>query len=286
MKYRAETVLVTTDCVSDLTVELREKYQVPVMHYYVQTQEARFQDNTEISSDGLIEYIEVEGKKAYSSCASVEEYRRFFEKQKNNSNRKIIHVCMAKYASDAYATATEAAQDMEDVYVVDSGHLSGGMGIMVITAADMAKRGAPCEVILEELERLRTKVSSSFVVNSTECLYRNGKMGSRIHNICESLALHPIIKLKDSRMCVAGICVGGPQRFAKAYLRRMLRDKKEIVPDMVFLITAGCTYEFQQFLKQEMEERVPWKKIYVNVASATISCNCGSGAFGVLFVRR
>lgn len=286
MKYRAETVLVTTDCVSDLTPELREKYQIPVMHYYVQTQEARFQDNTEISSDGLIEYIEVDGKKAYSSCASAEEYREFFEKQKENSNRKIIHICMAKHASDAYATASKAAQEMEEVYVVDSGHLSGGMGIMVIVAADMAKRGAPCEVILEEMERLRTRVSSSFVVNSTECLYRNGKIGSKIHNICESLALHPIIMLKNSRMYVAGISVGGPQRFARSYLHWILRDKKEIVPDMVFLITAGCSYEFQQFLRQEMEKRVPWKKIYVNVASATISCNCGSGAFGVLFVRK
>lgn len=282
----ANTVLVTTDCVSDLTVELREKYRIPIMHYYVQTQEARFQDTAEITSDNLIEYIEVEKKKAYSGCASAEEYRVFFEKQRAGTDRKIIHICMARHASDAYEVASAAASQMEGVYVVDSGHLSGGMGLMVVIAADMAQRGAPCEVILEETERLRGKISSSFIVNSTECLYRNGKIAKSVYSLCERFSLHPIIQLKKSQMRVTGICLGKPERFARKYLRKMLRNRKEIVRDMAFLITAGCPFEFQQFLRKEVEKRVSFQKVYVNIASATISCNCGSGAFGVLFLRK
>ena len=39
------------------------------------------------------------------------------------------------------------------------------------------------------------------------------------------------------------------------------------------------------FLKEEMLRRVPFKKVVINNASGTICCNCGEGAFGVLFVR-
>lgn len=281
-----DTVLVSTDCVSDLTKELQKRYRIPVMHYYVQTEEARFQDVTEMASDDLIEYIEVDGKEAYSSPAPVEEYKQFFEEIQNGTGREVIHICMAKYVSDAYQRAGEAAQDMEQVHVVDSGHLSGGMGIMVLIAADMAERGAPCEVILQELERLKKKVSTSFIVDSTECLYRNGKMKKGIARFLDRFSLHPILELSDSRMRVTGICVGKSQSFARSYIRWVLREKKEIVPDVVFLITAGCSYEFQQFLRKEIEKRIPWKKIIVNTASATISCNCGSKAFGVLFVKK
>lgn len=281
-----DTVLVSTDCVCDLTKKLRERYQIPIMFYYVHTEEARFQDIREMTSDDLIEYIEGQGKKAFSSCASVEEYREFFEQQRRKTNAPIIHICMAQYVSDAYYTATEAAREIEQVYVVDSGHLSGGMGIMVLTAADMARRGAPCQVILEEIELIRDKISSSFVVESVDCLYRNGRIGKKIAGVCNMFSLHPILKLSHSHMGPAGLCVGSQKRFARAYLRWALRRKEEIVPDVIFLITAGCSYEFQQFLKQEITKRMPFRTIVVNKASATVSCNCGSGAFGVLFLRK
>ena len=83
-----------------------------------------------------------------------------------------------------------------------------------------------------------------------------------------------------------GLCVGSRQRFARAYLRWALRRGGEIVPDMAFLITAGASYEFRQFLLEEIKQRMPCKTIVINKASATISCNCGSGAFGILFLRK
>lgn len=282
----ADTVMITTDCVCDLTADLQERYQIPVMYYYVQTEEARFQDTREMNSDDLIEYIEKDGKKAYSSCAPVEEYREFFEMQRAKTKAPIIHICMAQYVSDAFKTAQEAAKEEENVHVVDSGHLSGGMALMVLAAADMAKRGATCEIILDELARMKEKVSTSFIVDSVECLQRNGRIGKRVATLCEVLSLHPILKLSGSHMGPAGLCIGSPRKFARAYLRWALRRKEDIVPDMVFLITAGGSYEFRQFLLEEIKKRMPWKTVVVNKASATISCNCGSGAFGVLFLRK
>lgn len=281
-----DTVMISTDCVSDLTEEILDKYKIPLMYYYVKTEEARFQDTREMTSDNLIEYMEQDGKRAYTSSASVEEYREFFSGLLEKTNAPIIHICMAQNVSNGYATALEASAQMERIHVVDSGHLSGGMGLMVLTAADMALRGAGCELILAEMERMRDKVSSSFIVNSTECLYRNGKIGRGIDTLCSIFSLHPILELQESHMRPAGLSIGSGKRYARAYLRWALKKSDNIVTDVVFLITAGCSYEFQQFLKEELEKRVKWKRVIVNEASATISCNCGSGAFGVLFVRK
>lgn len=281
-----ETVMVSTDCVSDLTQEILDRYKIPLMYYYVKTEEARFQDTREMSSDNLIEYIEQDKKRAFSSCASVEEYREFFNGLLKKTNAEIIHICMAQHVSNGYAFAVEAAADMERVHVVDSGHLSGGMGFMVLTAADMAERGAGCELILAELERMREKVSSSFIVNSTECLYRNGKIGKGVDTLCSIFSLHPILQLQQSHMRPVGVRIGSKKRFARSYIRWVLRHSDDIMTDMVFLITAGCSYEFQQFLKKELEKHMKFRQIILNEASATISCNCGSGAFGVLFMRK
>ena len=75
-----DEVLVSTDCVCDLPKELREKYQIPIMYYYIRTKEARFQDTKEITSEELIEYIEEDKKTANSKSASIEEYEEFAQK--------------------------------------------------------------------------------------------------------------------------------------------------------------------------------------------------------------
>ncbi len=279
-------VLISTDCVCDLPDEYINKYQIPMMYYYITTEAARFQDTFEMTSGDLIEYIEQDGKRAHSGCSSMEEYRQFFLKLREATDKPIIHICMARGVSSAFEFAGKAAEGIEQVYVVDSGHLSGGMAIMVLAAVEMAERGAVCEVILAELEKLKSQVSTSFIVNSTECLALNGKIDERIARLCDFFRVHPILTLQDSQMKVAGVGFGSQQTYARSYIRKTLRKKNKIVPDIVFLITAGCSYEFQEFLKEEISQRVEWQRIIVNAASATISCNCGSGAFGILFMEK
>lgn len=276
-------VLISTDCVCDLTKELREKYNIPMMYCYIQTKEARFQDTKEITSEELLELMEEDKRQVSSKSASIEEYKDFFERLRKKTGGPIIHISTAKHLSNAYDNALKAAEGFPEIYVVDSEQLSGSMGIMVLAAADMAVRGAGAEMILEELENIKDKVSGSFILNSTEYLHRRGKISESMHNFCKLFSLHPILELKEDRMKTTGICIGGQQRIAKTYIRRILR-KKNIVKDVVFLITAGCSYEFQEFLKEEVQKWVQWEVIIVNDASATVSCNCGSGTFGVMFL--
>ena len=37
---------------------------------------------------------------------------------------------------------------------------------------------------------------------------------------------------------------------------------------------------------EEAQKHIQWKHIFVESASATVSCNCGSGSFGLLFFRK
>lgn len=283
----AENVIIATDCISDLPKEVIEKYNISTMYFYIRTEEARFQDTFEMTSDNLIEYIEVDGKKAYSGCASEEEYYEYFKKlQKGDDSATVVYICVSGHVSKACENSMAAAARLNNVFVVDSGHLSAGTGLMAVVAADMAQCGASAEMIIEEVKGMSKKVSTSFIVDSTECLYRNGQISRVVYTLCKMFSLHPILKMADGRLRPAWICVGKKQRFARAYLKWVLKHKEDIVTDRAFLITAGCSYEFTQFVKGEVESQISWDNIITNSASATISCNCGSGTFGLLFMRK
>jgi len=281
-----ENVMIATDCISDLPKEVLEKYEIATMYFYIATEEARFQDTFEMNSDNLIEYIEVDGKKAVSDCASEEEFLEFFRNLQKGTDREIVYICISKKLSNAYEYATAAARQLNNVHVVDSGHLSAGTGLMAVIAAEMAQCGASVEIITEEVTRMSKRMSTSFIVDSTECLYRNGQISRFVYGACKMFSLHPILKMSDGNLRPAGICIGKQQRFAKSYIKWVLRNKDDIVTDKAFLITAGCAYDFEKTIRNEIDEHILWDNVITNVASATITCNCGSGAFGVLFMRK
>ncbi len=112
----------------------------------------------------------------------------------------------------------------------------------------------------EELADLRERVSSSFVVSSTEALFRSGRIGRGIHCLCGLFSLHPVLSLGHSKMFSTRICIGGRKSFARQYLRRAFRRRKKIDPELVFVITAGCSYEFQEFLVNQVRTILPWRK--------------------------
>lgn len=279
-------VHISTDCTSDLTPELIKKYDISVMYYYVITENGRFQDGIEISSDNLMEYMAEDGKEGYSDVASTEEYKDYFMKLRETIDGPIVHISMARHISNAYNIALEAAADMDNIYVVDSGHLSGGMAIAVLNAADLARRGAQLPVVLKEIKRDIERLCSSFIVGSTSYLNRNGKIGNVLHRICQILGLHPIILVENGKMRCCGIRTGKRKNYTKRYIRWALKNPKKIDTELAYIVSVGFSYESLEVVKKEVGKRVAFNNIIQNDASAAIATNCGPGSVGILYRRK
>lgn len=279
-------VRISVDCICDLPRKMWKELDVSMMHFYIMTDEGRFRDIFELNAECMIDYLE-NGKEAKSSSAPVEEYRTYFlDIRKKFEDTVIIHISAAKHVSESYNSACEAAKTMKDVYVIDSGQLSGGMCFMAMTAAEMAKAGADYELIISELNRMRDKICTSFIVDTTNHLYLNGKINKNVMKICSQFSLHPILKLTDSSMKATSLCIGSPKFYAKTYIRKMVKKPESIDPEVVFLISAGCSYEYLEYIKQEIQKYIKCQRLIVNSASATVTSNCGPGTFGVLFMRK
>lgn len=282
---RKKKVYITTDCVCDLPEEAFKQYEIGDMYYYVGTGTARFCDISEITSGNLLEYLGTQKEHVKTQCASVEEYETFFANALG-IGEQVIHISMAQYASAGYKTALAAAQGFDNVTVVDSGHLSSGLGLMVLYAADLAKKGHQAKEILDELERLKTRISTSFIVPSPDCLYRSGRIGKQVRDICEMLKLHPVLKLKRSKIVVGGIKSGSIRQSYASYIRNMLKGKKNIDTRVLFVTYAGCTVRQQKEFIEEVNKYQKFDKIILQKASATISSNCGLGAMGIIFMEQ
>ena len=260
-------------------------YDIKNMYYYVYTDEGRFCDTKEISSDGLLQYIEQNGRMAHSKPASVSEYENFFANVLEESE-SVIHISMTSLVSEGYAQAVSAAKGFDNVTVIDSKHLSSAMGIMVLYAGKLAKEGKSKEEIIAQTEKLKERVSTSFIVPTPDNLYRNGKIKKHVKVMCEVLNLHPVIEIRQGRMGCVCIETGNVKTAYKKYIRRKMRRRRKIDNRILFITYAGCSVKTLELIEKEVERYMKFEKVIFQPASATISSNCGLGAFGLLYLKK
>lgn len=279
---------ITTDCVCDLPDEYLKFHDVEVVYFYITTVTGRFKDGFEITSGNILEYLENGGEKAETNAPAPEEYRDFFLAQLEKYD-EIIHISISDKISLSYHNAKAALELMGEsgsrVRVIDSEHLSTGIGHLVIMAVEMRNSGSTSEEIAAEAEKYKCRISTSFITMNADYLYRNGRVSKAVRNICDVFSLHPVLGMKDGRIILKSIKVGNYEKSVMRYIKGELKNNRKIDRKRLFITHAGCTVKLINAVKAQSQRLCRFEEILVSKASATISSNCGMGTVGVLFVR-
>jgi len=280
---------ITTECVCDLPEDLLEKLNVDIIYFHIYTESGCFKDTDEINAQNILEYMENGGTMSKSEAPGANEYKRFFQKKLEDYD-EVIHIAISSGISNSVNNASLAiarmgAQGMK-IHVFDSRHLSSGMGFMVIKAVKMSREGCSTKEILDELEQMKSLVSTSFMVKNADYLFRNGKINKHVRNLCNVFSFHPILYMKDGVLTLKGLEIGNYQRASRRYVKKQLRHRKRIQKNCLFITHANCPIRKIQQIEKTVQDCCKFQEIIVNSASATVSSNCGPEAFGVLFVLK
>ncbi|MEY8404300.1 DegV family protein [Oscillospiraceae bacterium 44-34] len=281
---KRRSILVTTDSVCDLPESLRKEFDISVCPYYICTDEGRFLDGQELRPDELLSHI-AKGRKGYSQPPEVEDYERFFA-EKLTEAQNVIHITMAKHVSAGYQNALEAAKAFDNVTVIDSGHLSSSLGLVVLYAAHLAEHHAAKTEIIASVKRIEQFISSAFIINNTHMMCQSGRISKRIQILCDALLLHPILVLRKSKMVVGGVEMGSFTNVAKKYIKRVLQETRTIDRRILFITYSGLDEEKLKYIQHLVRQYCSFEQIYLQKASSAVASNCGPGSFGLLFMRK
>lgn len=277
-------VHITTDCVCDLPKDILEQYGIGMMHYYVYTDQGRFRDMEEMTSDNMLEYLATVEGRVRTEPATVEEYESFFS-DALEIGEHVIHISMAQNISTGFRYASAAAQSFDNVTVVDSEHLSNGMGLLVMCAAYFAENGFTSEEILNRLADLKNQITTSFIMPSADVLHKYGKFSHRLYQLCKMFDLHPSMTLKKGKLTLNGVYTNDMKYSYTNFIRKTLRGKKNIDTQLLFITYSGCSSQQLKDFIEETEKCQKFDRIILQKTSATISSNCGLGTMGVSFIK-
>jgi len=278
---RKEKILITTDSVCDLPQAVLDQFNISCMSYYVNTDVGHFEEGKEIHTNSVLEHIAA-GRKAASEPPSVAEYEEFFSEMLQRAEQ-VIHIAMGSGSGMGFDRASEAARGFSHVVVFDSGHLSSGMGLVVMQAAKDAVMDMETERIIIDLERARKEVSTSFILTSPDQLYRSGRLRKQVWRISRLLSAHPVLAMRKRKISMAGIYFADTEKAMASYVRHELKGNKNIDTDVLFFTYAGMTKKERDRILELVYKYQAFEKIYEVPASAAITCNCGAGTFGLLY---
>ncbi|MCQ2417193.1 MAG: DegV family EDD domain-containing protein [Oscillospiraceae bacterium] len=276
---------ITTDCVCDLPEKYISQYRIGLIHFDITTDTGCFKDREEITSHNVIEAYRAGAPVMISDAPSEEAYLSFFQKQLRSFD-EIIHITISSGISHSYERAAAAAQHLEGkVFVLDSLHLSTGIGLLVLRACELRNAGKSTQEILEEISALREHVVTTFMVTNTEYLYRNQKMSSFVNKLCTFFRWYPVLEMKQGMIHLHSMRIGNIQHARRRYVRSMLRRSIPIFTDKLFITHAGCKYSEVEMVRNEVIKKRTMDEIIVSNASATVTVNCGEGTLGIIYMR-
>ena len=277
------SIKITATSTCDLSPELVEAYQITIVPLYVSFGGNTYRDGVDTGPDDIFRHVEGGGTLPTTAAVNIADYQALFAELSPRYDA-VLHITIGGSFSACYQNACVAAEDFPNVYVVDSRNLTAGQGLLVLEAAEAARRGESIQDILARLDELIDKVDTTFVVDKLDYLAKGGRCSSVVALGANLLKLKPCIVLSDGKMSVGKKYRGAFDKVLPAYVRDQL-DGKEIRKERAFITYTRCDPAIPAAVEQLVREYGFREIIHTN-AGCTVSCHCGPNTLGVLFIRK
>ena len=278
-------VKIISDSTCDLSPELIERYDIAITPLSVHCGDQVGHDGVEITPETIYDYVDASGQLPRTSAVNVFDYVREFRSW-HQQGYSVVHFCISSDFSSSYQNACMAAADVGDVYVVDSRNLSTGQGLLVLHGAELAAAGHTAEEIQRACTDLAPRVEASFVIDRLDYLYKGGRCSALSAFGGNLLKLKPCIEVKDGKMGVAKKYRGKYAKCLANYVKDRLDGRDDLDDGILFITHTGVSDECHEAVMEAVSTYGHFHKVYETLAGCTVSCHCGPGTLGVLFIRQ
>ena len=278
-------IKILSDSTCDLSKELIEKHNIGIVPLSVIKNGADFKDGITITPADIFDHVAKGGDLCSTSAVSIGEYADVFEPYTKDYDG-IIHITIGSGFSTCYQSACLAAEEFDNVRVVDSRNLSTGQGLVVLKACELAASCDDLDAIADELRAYTEKVESSFLVDKLDYLVKGGRCSSAAALGANLLNLKPCIEVKDGKMSVGKKYRGNYAKCLANYVKERLDGREDIDRTTLFITQTVVSDDCHAAVLEAVKTYGGFENVYETTAGCTISCHCGPGTLGILFIRK
>lgn len=278
-------IKILSDSTCDLSNELLEKYDITLVPLTIIKDGKAYQDGVSITPAEIFAHVAAGGGLCSTTAMNMGEYSEWFSKYADSYDG-VLHVNISAEFSSSYQNACLAAEDFENVRVVDSRNLSTGQGLVVLQACKLAQECSSLDELQQKVQAFTEKVEASFLLDRLEYMVKGGRCSSATALGANLLGLKPCIEVKNGKMAVVKKYRGNYAKCLAAYVKDRLANRDDLDRDTLFVTRTPVSDDCLNAVADAVKEFADFENIYWTEAGCTVSCHCGPGTLGVLFVRK
>ena len=278
-------IKIMSDSTCDLSKDLLDANNITLFPLTVVKNDAAFKDGVDIHPANIFAQGAAGGALCSTSAGSVGEYADLFEKYASDYDA-VIHINLGSGFSSSYQNACVAASDFDNVYCIDSQNLSTGQGFLVLKACELAKTAQNLDELAQQLREFTEHVEASFLVDKLDYLVKGGRCSSAAALGANLLNLKPCIEVKGGKMAVGKKYRGNYAKCLANYVKERLDGREDIDRSTLFVTQTIVSDECNAAVLEAVKTYGKFDTVYETTAGCTVSCHCGPGTLGILFVRK
>ena len=277
-------IRITADSTCDLSESLLQKYEISILPLNIVLDMKSYSDGEEISPDEIYAWSEKMHKTPKTAAVA---YDRALEMasafQKNGDEMIFFGISESMSTTCNVMRMVKEELNYTDMYVIDSQNLSTGIGLQVLRAAELAGQGLSAREIVAQIERERSRVRASFVIERLDYLAMGGRCSAVAALLGGKLKLKPRIEVTDGKMQAGKKYRGNQDKVILKYVQDMEDQLRRADPHRVFITHSGCEEAVLRSVEEYLKGLHHFEEILITRAGGVISSHCGPGTLGVLF---
>ena len=278
-------IKVLSDSTCDLSQQQLLQHDITLVPLTVVKADEQFKDGITIIPADIFAHVAAGGSLCSTAAVSIGEYEDFFA-QYSADYDGVILVNIGSGFSACHQNARLAAEEFSNVRVIDSQNLSTGQGFVVLKACQLAETATSLDALADELRAFTEKIESSFLVDKLDYLVKGGRCSSAAALGANLLNLKPCIEVKDGKMAVGKKYRGNYAKCLANYVKERLDGREDIDWTTLFVTKTIVSDDCQDAVMEAVRTFGNFEAVHNTVAGCTISCHCGPGTLGIIFVRK
>jgi len=198
-------IAVVTDSTSDISSELAVENDIHVVPAILVVNGQSLEDGRGISREELYHQLPTMKISPTTAAPSSGTFQSLYEELLKRGADQIISIHVSSLLSGMYNSALVAAKAIgKQVHVIDSCHVTLGLGFQVIAAAQAARAGQTLAEIQKVVNDIRKRIHLVAMLDTLEYAHRSGRISWARSNITALFQIKPFLGVEDGKVIRMG----------------------------------------------------------------------------------
>lgn len=281
-------IILSADSTCDLGRQLKDMHKVQYLYNRIQLDGSLYIDTQEITPEDVYQAWRQKGILPTTSAITPADYQQHFQPW-IDQGYQVVHITIGSGISGGYQNCCIAAQELGNVYPIDSKNLSTGIGSLVLMASRLISQGISAPQVQAEVQQAVHRSKASFLIETLEFMKAGGRCSTVAAFGANLLNLKPCIEVDSQdggKMHVGKKYRGSMEKCIPLYVRDKLAGRQDIDLSHIFITHSGAPEAVLQCARDEIMRHARFENIYITRANTTISSHCGPGTVGILFMTK